>query len=66
VTCFRYLLERMTEAEILEEDRVNEVLNCSITSYRYAPEAGRRKQGGLVRQHNNDVSPLIQAGVAVS
>jgi 2,3-bisphosphoglycerate-dependent phosphoglycerate mutase len=66
VTCFRYLLERMTEEEILEEDRVNEVLNCSITSYRYAPDGGRRKQGGLIRQHVNDVTPLVQAGVAVS
>ena len=46
--------------------RVNEVLNCSVTSYRYDAQAGRRKQGGLVRQHNNDVSPLIQAGVTVS
>jgi broad specificity phosphatase PhoE len=66
VNCFRYLLERMTEAEIMEEDRVNEVLNCSITSYRYDPTAGRRERGGLVREQCNDVSPLVQAGVAVS
>ncbi len=66
VNCFRYLLERMTEEEIMEEDRVNEVLNCSITSYRYDPHAGRRGQGGLVREQCNDVSPLRQAGVAIS
>ena len=66
VNCFRYLLERMTEEEILEEDRVNEVLNCSITSYRYDPTAGRRGHGGLVREQCTDVRPLIQAGVGVS
>ena len=66
VNCFRYLLERMTEEEIMEEDRVNEVLNCSVTSYRYDPEAGRRGRGGLVREQCNDVRPLIQAGVGVS
>ena len=66
VNCFRYLVERMTEEEILEEDRVNEVLNCSITSYRYEAGAGRRGHGGLVREQCNDVRPLIQAGVAIS
>jgi probable phosphoglycerate mutase len=66
VNCFRYLLERMTEEEIMEEDRVNEVLNCSITSYRYDPGAGRRGHGGLVLEQCNDVGPLIQAGVAAS
>jgi 2,3-bisphosphoglycerate-dependent phosphoglycerate mutase len=66
VACFRYLLERMTEAELLEEDRVNDVLNCSVTSYRYDAGAGRRGNGGLVRDLLNDVSPLTQAGVEVS
>lgn len=66
VNCFRYLLERMTEEEIMEEDRVNEVWNCSVTSYRYDPEGGRRGHGGLVRVHVNDVRPLVRAGVAVS
>ena len=66
VNCFRYLLERMTEEEIMEEDRVNEILNCSITSYRYDPGAGRRGTGGLVREQCNDVRPLIQAGVGIS
>jgi broad specificity phosphatase PhoE len=66
VNCFRYLLERMTEEEIMEEDRVNEVWNCSITSYRYDSSAGRRGHGGLVREQCNDVRPLLRAGVAIS
>ena len=64
VNCFRYLLERMTEEEIMEEDRVNEILNCSLTSYRYDPRGGRRGHGGLAREQCNDVTPLIRAGVA--
>jgi broad specificity phosphatase PhoE len=66
VTCFRYLLERMTEEEILHEDRVNEILNCSVTGYRYDATAGRKGTGGLVREHCNDVSPLLAAGATVS
>src|SRR4051794_21722843 len=42
VSCFRYLLERMTEEQVLKEDRDNEVKNCSVTGYRYDPAAGRR------------------------
>lgn len=66
VNCFRYLLERMTEEEIMEEDRVNEVWNCSVTGYRYDPGAGRRGAGGLLRERVNDVRPLYRAGVQVS
>jgi broad specificity phosphatase PhoE len=66
VNCFRYLLERMTEEELLEEDRVNDVLNCSVTGYRYDPGAGRHGGGGLVREQCNDVGPLTRAGVEVT
>ena len=66
VNCFRYLLERMSEEKILEEDRVNEVLNCSVTSYSYDPDAGRRAQGGLRREICNDIGPLLRAGVEAS
>jgi broad specificity phosphatase PhoE len=66
VACFRYLLERMTEAELLEQDRTNDILNCSITSYRYDPAAGRRGHGGLRRELCNDVGPLVRGGVKVS
>lgn len=66
VNCFRYLLERMTEAEILEQDRVNDVKNCSVTGYRYDPTAGRRGQGGLRPDRINDVTALTVAGVSIS
>ena len=66
VMCFRYLLERMTEDELLEEDRTNEVLNCSVTSYQYDAAAGRRGGGSLRPVLCNDVGPLRRAGVEVS
>lgn len=66
VLCFRYLLERLTEEELLEEDRANEILNASVTGYRFDPTAGRRGHGGLVREQVNDVGPLVRAGVAVT
>jgi probable phosphoglycerate mutase len=66
VNCFRYLLERMTEQEILEQDRTNEVRNCSVTGYRYDGAGGRRGQGSLRAERINDVRPLLAAGVQVS
>ncbi len=64
VLCFRYLLERMTEEEILEIDRTNEVANCSVTSYVFDPALG--KHGKLVLQEFNFVAPLEEAGEAVT
>ena len=34
VLCFRYLLERLTEEEILRIDHEHNIANCSVTSYR--------------------------------
>lgn len=35
IHCFRYILENLTEAEILEIDRSRDISNCAITSYEY-------------------------------
>src|SRR5436190_695466 len=35
VNCFRYLLERLSEAEIMAIDRQADVPNCGITSYAF-------------------------------
>ena len=64
VLCLRYLLERMDEAEILEIDRTSEVANCSVTSYAFDPEAGRR--GKLVLREFNFVSPVEEGGEEVT
>jgi len=64
VNCLRYLLERMTEAQILGIDRRADVPNCSVTSYEFDPSAGR--QGKLVLRFVNFVAPLTDAGAAVT
>ena len=64
VYCLRYLLETMTEEDILEIDRRNEVANCSVTSYVFDPSAG--KGGKLVLVQYNDVSPLKAADTEVT
>jgi broad specificity phosphatase PhoE len=37
VLCFRYLVEEMTEDEILTVDRQGDVANCGVTSYALDP-----------------------------
>jgi broad specificity phosphatase PhoE len=36
VLCLRYLIENMTETQVLEIDRVADVANCGVTEYRLA------------------------------
>lgn len=64
VNCLRYLLERLDEAQILAIDRLGDVPNCGITSYRFDPRAGRR--GKLVLELENFISPLREAGSPVT
>jgi broad specificity phosphatase PhoE len=64
VNCFRYLFERMTEDEILIADRAADVPNCSVTSYRFHPELGRK--GKLQRDLLNFVAPLEESGTPVT
>lgn len=63
VNCFRYLLERMDEAQILAVDSAADVPNCGVTEY------GMVDKGGgvdflLVRA--NYVSPMLYAGAAIT
>jgi broad specificity phosphatase PhoE len=64
VLCMRYLLEHMTEDEILKIDRENEIANCSVTSYRYSEHAGPR--GKLNLDVFNFVAPLEEAGAPIT
>ncbi len=64
VLCFRYLLERMTEEQILEIDRTNEVANCSVTSFAFDPHRGRH--GKLVLREFNFVAPMEEAGEEIT
>lgn len=65
VLCFRYLFERMTEAEILAIDARSEVANCSVTSYTHDPK--RAARGGVMALDTfNFVAPLEEAGERVT
>jgi broad specificity phosphatase PhoE len=64
VNCLRYLLERMTEEQILAIDGREDVPNCSVKPYEFDPSAGR--QGKLTPRLVNFVAPLTEAGAAVT
>lgn len=64
VNCFRYLIERMTEEQILAADRAEEIANCSVASYEFDPTLGRH--GKLAPCLFNFVAPLEDAGEPVT
>jgi broad specificity phosphatase PhoE len=64
VLCMRYLLERMTEEEVLAVDRAAEVANCSVTAYAYDPAVGQ--DGSLVLTAYNFVAPIEREGASVT
>lgn len=64
VNCFRYLLERMNEAQILELDRIADVPNCAVMQYEFDPTQG--KNGKLVTRLIHFVAPLVEAGTPIT
>ena len=64
VNCFRYLFERMTEAQILALDREGDVPNCGVTMYEFDPQQG--SNGKLALRMANFVAPLVETGTPVT
>jgi broad specificity phosphatase PhoE len=64
VLCMRYILEHMTEAELLAIDKAADIANCSVTSYQYDESLAPR--GGLRLELYNFVAPLEEAGEPVT
>lgn len=64
VLCLRYLIEEMTEAEILAIDAAGDVANCSVTEYAFQPREGTTGKLALVRY--NFVAPVADAGAPVT
>lgn len=56
VLCLRYIIENLTEAEILAIDAEGDVANCSITEYAFDATAG--KEGGLRLVRYNVTAPV--------
>ena len=64
VLCLRYLLENLTEQQILGIDAEGDVANCSVTEYRLDQSIGEH---GHLRLHcYNFVAPLEEAGAPVT
>ncbi len=59
--CLRYLLENLTEQEILAIDSQGEVANCSITEYAARPDGA-----GVDLVRYNAVTPMQEAGTPVT
>jgi len=64
VLCFRYLLERLDEEQILAIDRQHDIANCSVTSYCFDQALGQH--GKLKLNLFNFVAPLEEAGQPVT
>jgi broad specificity phosphatase PhoE len=65
VLCFRYLIEHLDEHAILGIDRLGDVANGSITSYRFDARANHGR-GGLVLEVYNSTAALEDAGVPIT
>jgi probable phosphoglycerate mutase len=64
VLCMRYILEHLTETELLSIDRKAEVANCSVSLYEHDATLGPR--GNLRLKLFNFVAPLEEAGAPVT
>jgi probable phosphoglycerate mutase len=64
VLCMRYILEHLTETELLTIDNKAEIANCSVTSYEHDETLGPR--GNLRLKRFNFVAPLEEAGASVT
>ena len=64
VLCLRYLIEDMTEQQILDIDAEGDVANCSVTEYRFKADQGAVSELELLRY--NFVAPLEHEGTPVT
>jgi probable phosphoglycerate mutase len=64
VLCFRYLLEQLSEAQLLAIDKEKDVANCGVTSYAVAIDAHGFSKMAL-REYNL-VTPMEEAGEPVT
>ena len=62
VNCFRYLLEKLDEQQILEIDRQLDVPNCSVTSY----ERSGDEHVALSLRLTNFTAPVVETGTPVT
>jgi 2,3-bisphosphoglycerate-dependent phosphoglycerate mutase len=68
VLCFRYLLENLTESQILDIDRERDVANCGVTSYKLQSPRNARSsdEAQLQLASYNFTAPLVESGAPVT
>jgi 2,3-bisphosphoglycerate-dependent phosphoglycerate mutase len=64
VLCLRYLIEGMTEEQVLAIDAQGDVANCGVTEYGFDPSSGAK--GAMALRRYNFVAPLEAQGVPVT
>ena len=64
VLCLRYVIEGLSEAEILAIDKAGDVANCSVTEYAFDPTA--TGDGGLCLVRYNEVAPAEHGSAPVT
>lgn len=64
VLCLRYIIENLTEAEILAIDRNADVANCAITEYKWEQDEGSDGKLALVKY--NFTAPMIEQATPVT
>ena len=64
VLCMRYIIEQLTEEQILAIDRAEDVANCSLTRFDVDPNQGTI--GRLTMRASNFVAPLEIEGAPVT
>lgn len=62
VLCLRYIIEGLSEEEILAIDRAGDVANCSVTEYRF--DSAKGKEGGMALVRYNAVEHLERDAAA--
>lgn len=64
VLCLRYIIENLSEAEILAIDQTADVANCAITEYRFESRTG--DDGKLVLARYNVTAPMTELATPVT
>jgi 2,3-bisphosphoglycerate-dependent phosphoglycerate mutase len=64
ILCLRYLLEGLTEEQLLAIDRDGAVANCAVAEYAFDPELGRL--GGMALRRYNFTAPIAETGTHVT
>ena len=64
VLCLRYIIENLSEAEILAIDKSGDVANCSVTEYKL--DAAQGQFGKMKLSRYNVTAPMVEAGTPVT